>query len=400
MSKSIQVLREKKTEISRAANELLASKGDQVWSAEDKAKFDGMMDEAERVQSQVDAHQKILDAKAAEILPKKDSEASKDQTKAAYDLFLRKSMRDMTADEINLVRNTMSTTTGSQGGYTVPSQISSDLVNALKDYGGMRRVASRIATSTGQTISFPTSDGTAEVGEIIGQNTTATASDPSFNTVSIGAFKWSSKVVAVPIELLQDSVIDVATFVQQRLRDRIGRIQNTKFTIGAGTTEPLGLTAAASTGKTGTTGQTTTIIYDDLVDMADSIDVAYLAEGPLKWMFGQSLRKVLRKLKDSQGRPIWTPGYEGGITQNTPDMLMGYEVAINNDMPTPAANAKSLAFGQLNKYLIRDTMEVTMFRFEDSAYMKLGQVGFLAWARSDGNLIDTNGVKLYVHSAT
>jgi HK97 family phage major capsid protein len=400
MSKSIQALREKKTEISRAANHLLAEKGEQVWSAEDKKKFDDLMDEGERVQSQVDAHQRILDEEAAKILPKKDPAAKDDAVKAVYDLYLRKSFRDMSPEEIQLVRNTMSTTTGSQGGYTVPSQISTDLVNALKDFGGMRRASSRIVTSTGQTISFPTSDGTAEVGEIIAQNTTASASDPTFGTVSIGAYKWSSKVVAVPIELLQDSVIDVAAFVQQRLRDRIGRIQNTKFTVGAGTTEPFGLVTQSSVGKTGTTGQTTTIIYDDLVDMADSVDIAYLAEGDLKWMFGQTLRKVLRKIKDSQGRPIWTPGYESGITTGTPDLLLGYPIVINNDMPTPAANAKSLAFGQLQKYLIRDTMEVTMFRFEDSAYMKLGQVGFLAWARSDGNLIDANGVKLYQHSAT
>lgn len=400
MSKSIQALREKKTEISRAANHLLSEKGEQIWSVEDKAKFDGMADEIERVQSQIDAHQKLLDAEAERIFPTKEKGAETDHTKAVYDLFLRKSFRDMSPAEIEMVRNTMSTTTGSQGGYTVPSQISSDLVNALKDFGGMRRAASRIVTSNGQSISFPTSDGTAEVGEIIAQNTTATAADPSFGTVSIGAYKWSSKVVAVPIELLQDSVIDVAAFVQQRLRDRIGRIQNTKFTVGAGTTEPFGLVTQAGVGKTGTTGQTTTIIYDDLVDMADSVDISYLAEGDMKWMFGQTLRKVLRKIKDSQGRPIWTPGYESGITTGTPDQLLGYPIVINNDMPTPAANAKSLAFGQLQKYLIRDTMEVTMFRFEDSAYMKLGQVGFLAWARSDGNLIDANGVKLYQHSAT
>lgn len=400
MSKSIQVLREKKTEISRAANQLLAEKGEQVWSMEDKAKFDGYMDEAERVGNQIDAHQKLLDQKTAELLPKLEKGALNDQERAVYDLFLRKSFRDMTPDEVGLIRNTMSTTTGSQGGFTVPAQISADMINALKDFGGMRRVASRISTSTGQSISFPTTDGTAEVGEIIAQNTTATAADPTFGTVSIGAFKFSSKVVAVPIELLQDSVIDVAAFVQQRLRDRIGRIQNTKFTIGVGSTEPNGLVTAASVGKTGTTGQTTTIIYDDLVDMADSIDVAYLAEGDLGWMFGQSLRKVLRKLKDSQNRPIWTPSYESGITKDTPDLLMGYPVNINNDMPVPAANAKSLSFGQHKKYLVRDTMETTIFRFEDSAYMKLGQVGFLAWARADGNLLDVSGVKLYQHSAT
>jgi len=66
----------------------------------------------------------------------------------------------------------------------------------------------------------------------------------------------------------------------------------------------------------------------------------------------------------------------------------------------PAANAKSLAFGNLHRYMIRDAMEVTMFRFDDSAYMKLGQIGYLAWARVGGNLMDVNSVKLYQHSAT
>jgi predicted phage gp36 major capsid-like protein len=43
---------------------------------------------------------------------------------------------------------------------------------------------------------------------------------------------------------------------------------------------------------------------------------------------------------------------------------------------------------------------VTIFRFEDSAYLKKGQVGFLAWSRAGGNLLDTNGTKTYQHSAT
>jgi HK97 family phage major capsid protein len=69
-------------------------------------------------------------------------------------------------------------------------------------------------------------------------------------------------------------------------------------------------------------------------------------------------------------------------------------------MAVPAANAKTIAFGNFNKYLIRDAMDVTMFRFDDSAYAKLGQVGYLAWARMGGNLLDVNSVKLYAHSAT
>jgi predicted phage gp36 major capsid-like protein len=42
-----------------------------------------------------------------------------------------------------------------------------------------------------------------------------------------------------------------------------------------------------------------------------------------------------------------------------------------------------------------------MFRFTDSAYTKLGQVGFLAWMRSGGNFIDVGGaVKLFVNAAS
>ena len=79
---------------------------------------------------------------------------------------------------------------------------------------------------------------------------------------------------------------------------------------------------------------------------------------------------------------------------------MGYEVEINNYMPVPAANAKSIAFGDLSTYIIRDAMDLTLFKFDDSAFIKKGQFGFLAWARAGGNLPDANGVKLYQHSAT
>lgn len=398
---SIQALREQRQELSRQANHLLAEKGAAVWSKDEQVKFDDLLEQVDRADKQIAAHQKILDDKAAEIAPlKKDADQVKANAYKAVELLLRKGPKELSADEATFIRNTMSTTTGSQGGYTVPSQVSSDYVDTMKDYGGMRRVADRIVTSDGRDLSYPTTDGTAEVGEIVAQNTQAATADPSFGTVSLNTVKFGSKTITVPIELLQDTAIDIVGLVNKRIRDRIGRIQNQKFSTGTGTGEPTGLTVAASVGKTGTTGQTTTIIYDDLVDLIDSLDIAYQAEGELSFMFGQTLRRTIRKIKDTAGRPIWTPSYEGGMTQGTPDLLLGYPVNINNDMPTPAANAKSLSFGQHKKYLIRDAMELTIFRFEDSAFITKGQVGFLAWTRAGGNLIDTSGVKLYQHSAT
>ena len=203
----------------------------------------------------------------------------------------------------------------------------------------------------------------------------------------------------MPIELLQDSSIDVVGLINKRMRDRIGRIQNTKFTLGSGAGEPNGLVTASTVGKVGIVGQTVTVIYDDLVDLIDSVDYAY-GDQMTGFMMSQSMRKVVRKIKDSTGRPIWTPNYDAGIAGGFSDELLGYKVTLNNDMPVPAANAKSLAFGAFKNYMIRDALEITLFRFEDSAFMLKGQIGFVGWARAGGNLHDTAAVRLYQNSAT
>jgi HK97 family phage major capsid protein len=401
---SIQALRERHAALNKSANHLLAEKGSAVWSAEDKAKFDGLMDEAERVQTQIEAHQRALDADARRNF--KDAQRAEAQPKTeaqrALDIYLRKSVRDMSVEEVTLVRNTMSTTTGSEGGFTVKTDVAASLVDQLKSYGSMRRVAERIVTSQGGPLGYPTTDGRSETGEIVAQNQPAAAADIVFGTRDLATSKFSSKIIAVPIELLQDSMIDVQALVFKRMRDRIGRYQNTMFTTGSGTSQPTGVITAASVGKTGATGQTTTIIYDDLVDIVDAVDVAYTdeASAPPKFMFSQTMRRVVRKIKDTAGRPIWTPSYDAGVSDSRTDLLLGYEVVINNDVAVPAANAYSLAFGQLGNYMVRDAMDVTLFRFDDSAYMSKGQVGFLGWARAGGNLLDLASVVTYRNSAT
>lgn len=401
---SIQALRERRNELAREARNLLANKGDQKWTAEDKAKFDEMADQIDRLDDQITTTQKILDKTAEERFadaPVQDPQAKvKDLTRALHEKLIRHGPSAMTPDELRQVRNTLSTGTGNQGGYTVQTSVAMELINSLAGYRGVRDRASRIVTSTGAPLSYPTSDGTSEEGEIVAENATAASADPTFGTVPLNTYKFGSKIIAVPIELLQDSNIDVIALVNQRVRDRIGRIQNKKYTIGTGSSEPYGISVAASVGKTGTTGQTTTVIYDDLVDLEESIDYAYDEGGNLGWMMSQAIRKVIRKIKDTAGRPIWTPSYDAGISGAKADQLLGHDIQLNNHMPTPAANAVSIAFGDLSKYMVRDALEVTLFRFEDSAYLSKGQIGFLAWTRAGGNLLDTGAVKTYKHSAT
>lgn len=424
---NLQEARERRNVRAGEARKLLDEHPAGKWGADQQAEFDRLENEIGSIDQTISNHQKLMDAEAGKIFDGNSAEHSKKLARdlpendplRIFDIWTREGERAITAEQWQVIRNTMSTTTGSEGGYSVPSLIASQLIDYMKAYGTMRKVADVLQTADGKPLSYPTTDGTAEVGEWIAQNTTATAADPVFGTVSLNVFKASSKIVAAPVELLQDSTIDMEAFIMKRLGQRLGRIANTGYTVGTGTTQPDGVVPKAGSGKVGTTGQTLTIIFDDLIDLVHSVDPAY--RGPnASFMTNDSLLKVLRKLKDTTGRPLWTPSWDGGIqvgtnqgggnngaggfsNQNTPvvfDYLLGYPVWVNNDIAVPAANAKTLLFGDFSYYKIRDAMDVTMFRFTDSAYAKLGQVGFLAWLRTGGNLIDVNAVKYYQHSAT
>jgi HK97 family phage major capsid protein len=385
-----------------------AAKENKRWESAQQEQYDSKIAEIDDIDSRLVNIQNYLDRigstkhdKAAndDVFDKDAGHENKSMERSLYNRWLRGGDQALTAQEWQSIRNVMSTTTGSQGGFSVQSDVAKTLVDSLKAFGGMRAVSTVIQTEMGNPLSFPTSDGTAEVGEIIAENTTATAADPTFGTVALTAYKFSSKVVAVPFELLQDSQIDMEEFVDGRLVTRLGRITNQMFTTGTGTAQPNGVVTAATAGKVGTTGQTLTVIFDDLIDLIHAVDPAYRISKSVGFMMADSSFKVIRKLKDSQNRPVFIPGYDG-LGGPIPDTLLGYPVTINQDVAVMAANAKSILYGDFSKYIIRDVMQATMFRFTDSAYVKLGQVGFLMWMRSGGNLTDTAAVKYYQNSAT
>ena len=395
---NITALREKIAQLANQANHILAEKGDQVWSKEDQAKFDDLTNQIEQARDQVKAIERMRELDADKFFENAASSKKPDgetiNGMEAMALYLRHG-NNVTAEQAVAIRNAMSTTTQSEGGYTVPSEVASMVIDKLKAFGGMRDAASVITTSTGVAMNWPTSDGTADVGAIVGQNTAVNAADITFGTVGLNVFYYTSNKIALPLELIQDSAIDVVGYVIDRLATRIARIQNTHFTVGTGTTQPDGVIPRASTGKTGTTGQTLTVIYDDLVDLKHSVNRAYRANA--KFMLNDLSVAVVSKLKDTTGRPIWAPSIVAGV----PDTLLGYPVIINDDVAVMAANAKSIAFGDFSKYTIRDVAGTTTIRrFDDSAFALSNQVGFCGWTRSGGNLLDTAAVRLYVNSAT
>lgn len=399
---NLQAERERRNALAKETRNLLDQNPGASWNDDHQKQYDEKVAEIGRIDDAIARHQKLMDLTAEENMRDAVRDAApagtKDHAVALFDKWCRGGDNALTADEWQAVRNTMSTTTDAEGGYTVPATVATSILDALKAYGGMRAVAEVIRTASGESMNFPTSDGTSEEGELVGENASATDADVSFGIKGLPVYKYSSKVVTVPWELLQDSSSDIEGFVRGRLQTRLGRITNKHFTVGTGVSQPNGLITAASVGVTGTVSAVAKITYDDLVDLEHSVDPAYRRNAG--WMMHDDMLKLIRKVKDNDGRPIFVPGYEQGNPGGAPDRLLNRNITVNQDMASPAVSAVSLAFGDYSYYKIRDVMAVTLFRFTDSAYTKKGQVGFLAWMRSGGNLVDVGGaVKTFKHGA-
>lgn len=415
MASKLAQLRAQRDAKAKAAHDLNAkTPSDQRMPAADASNLDALLAEVEALDGEIarenrlnqvagDAqaeHEASLNASIREGGNKStEAEALRAMLKGGLSALTPEQRQAVASRQNPDIQAAMSTTTGSEGGFTVATEFSRQLIEAMKATGSVRSVASGIRTATGAQMLFPTTDATAEEGEIVGQNASVTLLETTFGQASLDVYKYSSKSIALPFELLQDSMFDIEAYIQNLLRLRLGRIQDRHHVLGTGTAQPRGVVTASTVGKTGTTGQTTTVIYDDLVDLEHSVDPAYRAA--CRYMMHDGTLKALRKIKDGNQRPIFVPGYEQGNPGGAPDRLLGREILINQYMPAMAVSAKSILFGDFSKYLVRDVMDVTLFRMTDSAYTLKGQVGFVAFCRSGANMVDNGGaIKHYANAAS
>jgi len=285
--------------------------------------------------------------------------------------------------------------TSTKGVETIPEGFVRSLDTAMLTFGGMRLVSDVFRTDGVGDVPWPTVNDTSNSAVILDEATDFGSSvDPSFGAIVFHAFKYSSKPILVSTELLQDSAFDIGARIGEMLGIRIARGQNAHFSTGAGTTLPKGVLVA---GTAFAAADNTTISADDLIGLEHSVDPAYRPGA--RFMMHDAILAAVRKLKESTTNAfIWQPGLQAGV----PDRLLGYPYTINQSFPSAIANsAKIVAFGDFSKYKIRDVATLRLIRL-DELYAATDQVGFIAYMRSDGNLVDagTHPIKYLQNQAS
>lgn len=282
-------------------------------------------------------------------------------------------------------------TSSTAGGETIPQFVGDSIVTSLKMFGGPRAVATVKTAPTGAVVVWPTVNDTAQTGELLGENTGAAEQDVTFSSVSVDPVKYSSKLVQVSNELMQDSAFNLEMEIGKLLGTRIGRKQGVDFTTGAGTGGvPQGVVVGASTGITAASA--TAIVGTEIVRLAHAVDPAYRsAPGNVGYMMHDSILAALAILVDSEGRPLFRANFGEG----KPDTLYGYPVFTNQHMQSSIATATvTVLFGNFTAgYCVQDVAPGLRLRRLDERYAEADQTAFVGFLRSDARYLDTAAVK-------
>ena len=314
----------------------------------------------------------------------------------AYTQYLRYGKSSLDNEQRNLLQTRGTSTqvvgTDSLGGYLVPDTWQPEIERAMLDYSGIMQAARIIRTAGGNALYWPTEDDTTTLAVKTAEAAAVTVADLTFAEKVLNAYKYTS-MIKVSEELLQDAAYDIQAEITNAFGPRFGRILNQECTVGDGSGDPNGVVTATSAGKT--TASATAITFLEVLDLKHSIDPAYRNGPNFGFMFNDAVLLYLKKLVDSESRPLWTPSYREG----QPDVIDGTRYWINQGMDSSInASSKIMLVGDFSKYIIRITKDMSVTRLNE-LYAENGLVGFRGVMRFDGELINTGAIKHMITAA-
>ena len=325
-----------------------------------------------------------LDAVAAEVRTD-EVPAPADDTDA--EVLRRMARGEVRTHEFGLEKRDILTSTS---GSPVPTSFYDQLIMKARLVGPMLDTSTVLNTASGENLQIPSLN-TYSTATVATQGGTITESDPTFNSFTTLSAYRVSFIVQASVEMVEDSGIDFAAFLADQAGNELGFRVNNLLTVGTGTVQPTGIVSAAGSGVTGGTGVSGAFTADNLIDLVYSLDGAARLLPGVGWMMNGASIGAVRKLKDSQGQYLFSPSLSGEAR----DMLLSYPIYENPAVANAGTAVKSVVFGHLPSYYVRQVGGIRIDRSDDFAF----NTGLISWRftyRVDGNLPQTSHVKYFI----
>jgi HK97 family phage major capsid protein len=269
------------------------------------------------------------------------------------------------------------------GGYLVPEEWDSRLIDVLNEENIMRGLATQITTSGEHKINIA---GAKPTAAWIEEGGALQFTDAKFGQKILDAHKLHV-AVKVTEELLYDSMFDLASYITTQFGIAIANAEEDAFLNGDGQGKPTGIFDATNGGTVAKTLTGTKLGTDDVLDLVYALKRPYRKKA--SFIMNDQTLAALRKLKDNNGSYIWQPSYQAG----EPDRLLGYSVHTSAYAPELAADKPVMAFGDFSYYNIGDRGTRSMQELRE-LFAGNGMIGYVAKERVDGLLVLPEAVQI------
>lgn len=367
-------------------NDGLLSEEDAKTYSEMEQKVKDYSAEIERMESMLAMDAQLSRPTTAPITEKPmnggniDGKPKSGRASDAYKTDMLKALRT----NFRTVSNVLSEGIDADGGYLVPEEYDSRLIDGLTEENIFRKLGTTITTSGERKINIA---GTKPAAAWIDEGETLTFGDATFSQINLDAHKLHV-AVKVTEELLYDNAFNLENYIITQFSKALANAEEDAFFNGDGVGKPLGIFAENGGGEVGVTASSATAITaDEIINLVYSLKRPYRKNA--KFLMNDQTIAALRKLKDNNQAYLWQPSAQA----SEPDRLFGYEVLTSPYIPTIAGGAPVIAFGDFSYYNIGDRGTRSFAELKE-LFAGNGMVGFVAKERVDGKLVLPEAVKI------
>ena len=381
---TINELREARNKAWQGAKAFVESKRDKdgLLSKEDAAAYDEMekkikdysaeierMEQMEKIENELNKPVNIpIVTKPMTVNGKEKTGRASNEYKAGMLMALRTNFKQ--------ISNVLQEGVDADGGYLVPEEYDSRLIQTLEEENIMRKLSTRITTSGEHKINIAA---TKPAAAWIEEGAALTFGDATFSQILLDAHKLHV-AIKVTEELLFDNSFGLENYIIDQFGKALANAEEDAFLNGTGVGQPLGLFADKGGG---TVANTVTALTTDA-----AIGLVYALKRPYRknasFIINDQLIAQLRTLKDNNGAYMWQPA----LTAGEPDKFLGYDVYTSQYAPSNA-----IAFGDYKYYTIGDR-GTRSFKQLNELFAGNGMIGYVAKERVDGKLILPEAVQI------
>lgn len=421
--KRVLELRAKRANLIDEARKILEAAPAEGMGAEDEARWNTLMDQAEKVAKQIEQEERMAAATASVDDGEDPGERRRDASsngdgrgkppvfvsrglrglnevdpewqqanewrglmatttpgyRRGFNQFLRGGMQSVGVDE----RRAMQVDLDASGGYLVmPMQFVDGLLKDIDDQVYMEQWATVYAVPEAKSLGVVT----LEADPADAEWTTEIAAITMDTQMSFGRRELSPKPLRKGIKIsdkLLRSAPSTESLVRSRLAYKFGITKEKAFQVGSGAGQPLGVFVASNDGiptsRDVATGNTATgPTFDGMIEAKYALKGGYWARA--RWLAHRNFWKLVAKLKDGDGQYLWRLS----VREGEPDTCLGLPMFMSEYSPnTFTANQYVAILGDFSNYWIANALDLRIKRLVE-LYDATGQIGFHADLESDG----------------